>query len=69
MDTLLMNAGLTSTGVAIVLILWKVMKTVSGKKLISDCCGRKASIGFVVREMPITPVLPDPEVVVVNPSS
>jgi hypothetical protein len=42
---------MTTTGVAIVLILWRVLKTASGKKLVSDCCGKKASIGFQVGEM------------------
>jgi len=50
----LIQTGLTTTGVAIVLIVWRVLKTASGKKLVSDCCGRKASIGFHIGEM--TPV-------------
>lgn len=51
METLLIQTGLTTTGVAIVLIVWRVLKTASGKKLVSDCCGRKASIGFHIGEM------------------
>jgi hypothetical protein len=51
MESLLIQAGMTTTGVAIVLILWRVLKTASGKKLVSDCCGKKASIGFQVGEM------------------
>ena len=54
METLLIQTGLTTTGVAIVLIVWRVLKTASGKKLVSDCCGRKASIGFHIGEM--TPI-------------
>ena len=66
METLLIQTGLTTTGVAIVLIVWRVLKTASGKKLVSDCCGRKASIGFHIGEM--TPIENPTENPIENPT-
>ena len=60
-ETLLMNAGLTTSGVAILLIVYRVFKTIQGKKLVSSCCGRRVEVGLDV--VPMTPV-----VVVENPS-
>ena len=52
-DTLLMNAGLSTTGVAILLIVYRLIKSVQGKKLISSCCGKKMELGMDV--VPMTP--------------
>jgi len=68
METLLIQTGLTTTGVAIVLIVWRVLKTASGKKLVSDCCGRKASIGFHIGEMTPTVKKEDSLSIVIKPS-
>lgn len=50
-DTLLMNAGLTTSGVALLLIVYRVGKAIQGKKLVSSCCGRTFSAGVAVVEM------------------
>lgn len=52
-DTLLMNAGLSTTGVAILLIVYRLIKSVQGKKLVSSCCGKKMEMGMDV--VPMTP--------------
>jgi hypothetical protein len=52
-DTLLMNAGLSTTGVALLLIVYRLIKSVQGKKLVSSCCGRKIEVGVDV--VPMTP--------------
>lgn len=58
-EQLLMNAGATTTGVAIILLLYRFFKSVKGKKLVSSCCGRKMEVGFDVAAM--TPVsVPNP---------
>jgi len=49
------TAGLSSTGVAIVLILYKVFQAIKGKRLVSDCCGKQSEVGFDVKEFPPTP--------------
>jgi hypothetical protein len=59
-ETLLMNAGLTTSGVALVLIAYRIFKTIQGKKLVSSCCGRRMEMGVDV--VPMTP----PEVTSVN---
>lgn len=47
MDTtdLLSTAGLTTTGVAILAILYKAWGFIKGRRLVSDCCGKRMSIG------------------------
>lgn len=54
-ETLLMNAGLTTSGVAILLIVYRVFKTLQGKKLVSSCCGRRVEVGMDV--VPMTPTI------------
>lgn len=70
MEQLLMNAGITTSGVAILLIAYKVFKSLEGKKLISSCCGKKMEVGFQVGEMTPqhTASAPKDEFVVVNPT-
>jgi hypothetical protein len=60
-DETLMNAGLSTTGVAILLIVYRVLKTMQGKKLVSTCCGRKGEMGVDVVDMTPTPVAPRKE--------
>jgi hypothetical protein len=55
-DQTLMNAGLSTTGVAILLIVVRVLKSLQGKKLVSTCCGRRGEMGMDVVEMTPTPV-------------
>jgi hypothetical protein len=55
-DTTLMNAGLSTTGVAILLIVVRVLKSLQGKKLVSTCCGRRGEMGMDVVAMTPTPV-------------
>jgi hypothetical protein len=55
--TLLKSAGLTTSGIAIVLIVYRVFKLLAGKKLVSSCCGKRAEIGFDVVEMSPHPTL------------
>lgn len=57
---LLKMAGLSTSGVAILLIAWRVLKSVQGKKLVSTCCGHKGEMGMDVVAM--SP-LADPRVV------
>jgi hypothetical protein len=58
-ETLLMNAGLTTTGVALLLIAYRVFKLIQGKKLVSSCCGRRMEVGIDV--LPMTPTRKDIE--------
>lgn len=59
---LLKMAGLSTSGVAILLVVYRLLKSVKGKKFISSCCGRKVDVGFDVREM-----TPKQEIVIENP--
>lgn len=47
---LLTMAGVSSTTVAIVLFVYRVVKSMQGKTFISKCCGRKMDVGFTIRE-------------------
>ena len=58
---LLKMAGVSTSGVAIVLIVYRVLKSLLGKKLVSNCCGKKMEVGVTV-----TPMTPREEEVVVK---
>ena len=49
------SAGVGGGATAILLILYRIFVATNGHRVISDCCGRRGEIGFVVREMPLTP--------------
>ena len=53
--SLLASAGVSTTTMAILFIAYKVFMKMKGHRLVSDCCGRKAEVGFDVRDMPPTP--------------
>jgi len=48
---LLKMAGVSTTGVAILLIVYRILRTIKGKKLVSKCCGKKIELGVDVEEM------------------
>ena len=52
---ILKMSGLSASSLAIVLIIYKLLKSAVGKKLISNCCGRKLEVGVAVTNMPTTP--------------
>jgi hypothetical protein len=58
-------AGFSTTGVAIILIVYRVFKTLQGKRLVSSCCGHKGEVGFRVE--PMTPKTDEVIVMVENP--
>lgn len=52
---LLKMAGLSTSGVAILLIVWRVLKSIRGKKFVSTCCGHKGEVGVdMVAMSPLT---------------
>lgn len=53
--SLLASAGVSTTTMAVLFIAYKVFMKMKGHRLVSDCCGRKAEVGFDVRDMPPTP--------------
>jgi hypothetical protein len=59
---MLKTAGLSTSGLAIILIVYRVLKTIKGKRLVSSCCGKKLEMGIDVEE--ITPK----QIVIHNPS-
>lgn len=61
---LLKMAGFSTSGVAILLIVYRFLKTIIGKKIVSSCCGRRLDVGINVEEM--TPKQPN-EIVISNP--
>lgn len=58
------SSGLTASMIAILLIVYKLIKTMDGRRLRSSCCGYKADIGFQTESM--TPTAP-PTIVIHNP--
>ena len=62
---LLKVSGLSATSIAIILILYRIIKMAMGKKLVSSCCGRKLEVGVAVAEM--TPKAEDTTIEICNP--
>ena len=54
---LLKISGLSASTIAILLIVYRVIKMMVGKKLISSCCGRKIEMGVDIAQM--TPKPPE----------
>jgi hypothetical protein len=52
-EEILKMSGASAGTIAIVLIIYRILKTVVGKKLISNCCGKKLEVGIDVQ--PSTP--------------
>jgi hypothetical protein len=56
MDTdILKQIGMSSSGIAIVLVAYRLFKYFKGTMLVSKCCGRKLEVGFDVKDM-TTPI-------------
>jgi hypothetical protein len=51
--TLLQQSGMSAGLIAILLIVYRVLKSVNGNRMVSSCCGKKSELGFVIE--PITP--------------
>lgn len=49
--SLLAQSGVSVAGIAVILIIYKVLKVVNGKRIVSQCCGKKTEIGFQVENM------------------
>jgi hypothetical protein len=59
---ILKMSGISASGVAIVLLVYRVLKTINGKKIRSRCCGRTMEVGVEVGDL-----TPKPLEVKVNP--
>lgn len=53
--TLASGVGLGSTTTLVIYFLYRIFSAFNGHRVVSDCCGRKGELGFVVRDMPPTP--------------
>lgn len=54
-EELLKMSGASAGSVAILLLLYKILKQAVGKRYISNCCGHKAEIGLDIRDVVVTP--------------
>lgn len=52
-EQLLKMSGASAGTIAVVIIVYKILKSVLGKKIISNCCGKKMEVGIDVQ--PSTP--------------
>ena len=60
---MLKTAGVSTSGIVIALIVYRVLKTMKGKRLVSSCCGKRLEMGMDVENM-----TPKEETAVVVPS-
>lgn len=44
-------SGMSAASIAIVLLVYRILKSVKGKKFVSKCCGKKMDVGFDVQDM------------------
>jgi len=56
--SLLASAGVSSSSIVVLYILYRVFQTIKGRKLVSNCCGKKMEVGVDVRDMEVTPIDP-----------
>lgn len=54
---ILKMSGFSASGIAIVLLVYRILKHINGKKIRSRCCGRTMEVGVEVGDM--TPKLTD----------
>lgn len=47
----LASAGVSSSTIAIIYIVYRLFKKFEGHKLVSNCCGKKTEVGFAVEDM------------------
>lgn len=52
---LLAMSGLSAGTITIVLIVYRTLKYLKGKRFVSSCCGHKGDIGFDVKDMAPSP--------------
>jgi hypothetical protein len=50
---LLQQSGMSAGLIAILLIVYRILKSVNGNRMVSSCCGKRTELGFVIE--PITP--------------
>lgn len=48
---MLTTGGISSVGVAIIMIIYKVLKNMNNKRYMSSCCGKKAEVVIAVNEI------------------
>jgi len=52
---LLASAGVSSSSIIGLYVAYKIFLSIKGRRLVSDCCGKKLEVGVDVREMVVTP--------------
>ena len=54
---LLKMSGASAGTIAIILLVYKILKSMIGKRFISKCCDKKIEVGLDIKETPNTPVV------------
>lgn len=58
-NDILNTAGVSTSGIAIIFVIYKLIKTMKGKRFVSSCCGKRMDVGIDVENMtPKTVLLP-----------
>lgn len=63
-EDLLKMSGVSAGSIAILLLVYRILKSVKGKRFVSVCCQRKIDMGFDVKEMETPKVQNNPMIVV-----
>lgn len=57
-EQLFKMSGASAGIIAILLAVYRILRTVQGKRLVSNCCGKKLEVGFDIKDTIITPKEP-----------
>jgi len=55
MEGYLATAGFSTSAIVITGLVYKGAKSIIGRRLISDCCGKNYEVGLDIRDMPHSP--------------
>lgn len=54
-ESVLQTSGLSAGTIVVILIIYRLLKSIEGKRFVSRCCGKKAEVGFEIKNMETPP--------------
>lgn len=66
---LLKMVGVSTSGVAIAILIYRILVMIRGKKIVSSCCGKRLEVGIDVQSMTPVPKETENPIRVVVPTS
>lgn len=54
-ESVLQTSGLSAGTIVVILIIYRLLKSIEGKRFVSRCCGKKTEVGFEIKNMETPP--------------